>query len=163
MKDEFTKMRRITRSRVGDIWRLAQLGIEQEGEDALTARILEQHPEYSDVWVQADDLPPEEDILREGGNPFAHIAIHQTVENQIADLTPPQAAETLEALIQAGHERHDAIHAIGSLVAAEIFEIMKNKRPFDQSSYVEALRELAQAPKPRPRPRRRTKRKRRKR
>ncbi len=81
------------------------------------------------------------------------------MENQIADLDPPQTVATLEALIQAGYDRHDAIHAIGALIADEIYEITKNDRPFDQASYVKALDQLAQTPKPR----RRLKRKRRKR
>ncbi len=147
MEDKYTQLRHLTRSRIGDIWQLAQRGVEQEGEAASTAKILAQHPEYYDVWDQAGDLPRE--VLRDGSNPFVHVTIHQTVENQIADLDPPQTAATLEALIQAGYDRHEAIHAIGAFVADEIYEILKNDRPFDQAGYVKALRELAQTPKPR--------------
>ena len=57
-------------------------------------------------------------------------------------------------MIQTGYNRHEAIHAIGALVADEIYEIMKNDRPFDESGYVKALGELAQTPKPRRRPKR---------
>lgn len=147
MEDKYTEMRHLTRSRIGAIWRLAQIGAELEGEEAVTAEVLKQHPEYFDIWEQAGTLPPDEEVLHDGANPFVHIAVHQTVENQIADLNPPQTAETLKALIRAGYDRHEAVHAIGSLVAEEMFEIMKNNRPFDQTRYVEALRELAQTPK----------------
>jgi hypothetical protein len=163
MKDEHAKIRRLTRSRIGHIWHLAQLGAKQEGEKAVTAQILKQHPEYFDVWDQANTLPSDEEILRDGVNPFAHVAIHQTVEKQIADRDPPQVAQTLDALMLAGYERHDAIHAIGTLVSDAMFETMKTGHPFDESGYTEALRELGQRALSRPRPPRHAKRKRRKR
>ncbi|MFQ5814094.1 MAG: DUF1841 family protein, partial [Anaerolineae bacterium] len=80
----------------------------------------------------------------DGANPFAHVAIHQTVENQIANHDPPETAETLEALMQAGYTRHEAIHAIGNIVAQEIYEILRDNHPFDAAGYVEALRDLRQ-------------------
>lgn len=147
MEDKHTKLRYLTRARVGLIWEMAKIGAELEGEEALTAEILEQHPEYFDIWEQADTLPPDEEVLHDGANPFVHVAIHQIVENQVADRTPPQTAETLEALVQAGYTRHEAIHAIGTLIAKEMFEIMQDNRPFDEAGYTEALRELAQTPK----------------
>jgi hypothetical protein len=55
-----------------------------------------------------------------------HASIHMVVENQIAlgDETPVQ--KTLERLQEEGLERHDAIHAIGSILAEHMYDIMKD-------------------------------------
>jgi len=144
MGNEYAELRYLTRSYVGRVWKLVLAGAELEGDEAVLARILKQHPEYSDIWERAADLDPYEEVLLDGANPFAHVTIHQIVENQIAGRTPPQTAETLEALMQAGYTRHEAIHAIGRIVSDEIFEILRDERPFDEAGYVQALRELVQ-------------------
>ncbi len=160
MEDKLAELRHLTRARVGLIWEAVMNGEKLEGEDALTAEMLKQHPEYYDIWEQAETLPPDQEVLRDGANPFAHVAIHQTIENQIAGHNPPQTTKTLEALMRAGYTRHEAIHAIGAILAQEIFEVLRDNRPFNEAGYIEALRNLArtegrsQRPK-RQRPRRR--------
>jgi hypothetical protein len=142
MKDDYAQLRGVTRSRLGLIWELAQAGGELDEEDARLAEVLGQHPDYYDVWEAAQSMGTEE-VTRDGVNPFAHVAIHQVVENQLAENDPPQTAETLAALLRAGYDRHDAVHMIGRVVSDEIFEILKDGRPFDEDGYVAALRELA--------------------
>lgn len=75
--------------------------------------------------------------------PFVHVTIHQAIENQIANHDPAQTGETLGTLMRAGYTRHEAIHAIGSVLTQEIFEVMRDQRPFNKPRYVEALRDLA--------------------
>jgi len=144
MEDEYAELRILARARVGLIWEQMLAGAELEGDEAVLAEVLRQHPEYSDIWERAAVLDPYEEVLRDGANPFAHVAIHQMIANQIANREPPQTVETLEALMQAGYTRHEAIHAIGGILADEIYEILRDKRPFDEADYVQALRELVQ-------------------
>jgi hypothetical protein len=145
MEDEYAELHYLTRTRLGLIWEMVMAGAELEGEDAVLAEILKQHPEYSDIWERTAVLDPHEEVLRDGANPFAHIAIHQIIANQVANRDPSQTAETLEALMQAGYTRHEAIHAIGGILAEEIFEILRDKRPFNETGYIQALRDLAEA------------------
>jgi hypothetical protein len=154
MEDKYTRLRHLTRAHLGYVWKLGLAGAELEGEDAITLEVLKQHPEYFDLWEQAELPLSEEEVLRDGVNPFLHVTIHATVENQIVNGDPPQTAETLEAMIRAGYDRHEAIHTIGSLVAEQIFEIMTHDQPFDLESYVEGLCELARTKPSRSRRRR---------
>lgn len=57
---------------------------------------------------------------------MGHIAFHVTVENQIAldDETPVKA--TVDRLMREGLDRHEAIHAIGSVLAGMIWEQQAN-------------------------------------
>jgi NAD-dependent DNA ligase len=75
-------------------------------------------------------------------NLMLHAAIHAVVENQIAMGDATDARSTLDRLIQEGLDRHDAVHAIGSVLAGQIFEIMKNKKEADLVSYSKELKNL---------------------
>ncbi len=57
-------------------------------------------------------------------NEQLHAAIHVIVENQIAlgDEIPTQA--TMERLIREGLDRHDAIHAVGSVLVNSMHELL---------------------------------------
>jgi hypothetical protein len=48
-------------------------------------------------------------------------------------------------LIADGLRRHDAVNAIGSVVAAEMFDIVKSKGPHDPETYARKLQELTAA------------------
>jgi hypothetical protein len=53
----------------------------------------------------------------------AHAVFHVIVENQIADDTLP-VRRTAQRLMSEGLDRHEAIHAIGSVVAGSIYDLM---------------------------------------
>ena len=54
-----------------------------------------------------------------------HAAIHATVENQLA-LAEPVVVATLARLRREGLDRHDAVHAIGSVIASQLQALLTN-------------------------------------
>lgn len=80
-------------------------------------------------------------------NEQAHAAIHVIVENQIVlgDEIPIQA--TLERLLREGLDRHDAIHAIGSVLANFMNELIADDEavPKINEMYYEELGKLTVA------------------
>lgn len=60
-------------------------------------------------------------------NERVHAVIHTVVENQAAmgDETP--VAEAIRRLRKEGLNRHDAIHAVGSVLAGHIWELLRSK------------------------------------
>jgi hypothetical protein len=78
-------------------------------------------------------------------NPHLHTALHVVVENQAAlgDETP--VAATIERLMREGLNRHDAVHAVGSVLAEHIYELLKGQRPATAAGstvYYDELRAL---------------------
>jgi hypothetical protein len=67
-------------------------------------------------------------------NVTAHAALHTVVENQIAMNLEP-VVRAMHRLRKEGLTRHDAVHAIGSVVAGHMFEILKT----DQGGTADAL------------------------
>jgi len=71
----------------------------------------------------------DEEIERDGTNPILHITVHRIIENQIALGEPEETGRTVEALVQQGLARHEAIHRVGNALAEEIYHILKDRRP----------------------------------
>ncbi len=75
-------------------------------------------------------------------NPRLHAAMHAIVENQLAANAPIETRATLARFAAAGVARHDAVHAIGSVVAAAIWDVMRRKATVDHEAIVAALGQL---------------------
>jgi len=59
-------------------------------------------------------------------NYTAHAAFHAIVENQIAEGLEP-VVRAMTRLTKQGLSRHDALHALGSVVAEHFFEAMSTE------------------------------------
>ena len=77
-------------------------------------------------------------------NAERHAVVHAIVENQLA-LGEPVLVATLARLRSEGVARHDAIHAIGSVLSAHLDSLPKDPRSQDEQNerYHEALRKLS--------------------
>ena len=77
-------------------------------------------------------------------NSLLHASIHVVVENQLAMEDQAMVRETLARLMAEGLPRHDAVHAIGSVLASHIHEIATSKdgATFSESDYHAELKEL---------------------
>ena len=86
-------------------------------------------------WLATDEQERVDLVLayhrREGiGVPSekAHAIFHVIVENQIADDELP-VRRTAQRLMSEGLDRHEAIHAIGSVAAGNIYDLMRETGP----------------------------------
>ena len=57
----------------------------------------------------------------------AHAAFHVGVENQLAEGVEP-VRHTLERMLREGLDRHDAVHALASVLAEHVFQLSKGTR-----------------------------------
>ncbi len=126
---------------ISTVWKAVKAGESLEGEDARLAAILQEHQEYHEAWDNIEThVPP----APESGqvNPVAHAYFHLVVENQIALGQPPEVALAVQRLVRNGRDRHEAIHAVGYVLAGELHTILKNQTPFNQTRYVREIRRL---------------------
>jgi hypothetical protein len=85
-------------------------------------------------------------MKREPYNPMLRHAIMEVVENQLRDGTPPEARLTLERLQKEGLSHKQATELIACAVSAEIFDVLKIGKPYDNARYVTALNALPRLP-----------------
>jgi len=112
---------------------------------------MKYHPKVGpdpDAWLQLDEAERIEAVLRHhkragirAGSIRAHAVLHAIVENQIAERLR-SACEALDRLQREGLDRHDAIHAIGSVVAGHLHGALASQREFDQREYDKELDSL---------------------
>ncbi|BCG04669.1 hypothetical protein PPGU19_092370 (plasmid) [Paraburkholderia sp. PGU19] len=78
-------------------------------------------------------------------NVTAHAALHTVVENQIAVNLEP-VVRAVHRLTKGGLTRHDAIHAIGSVVAEQFFDTLTTEQRDEvdasQAHYLAAVERL---------------------
>lgn len=138
------ELRSLTRKQLRLVWQNANLGGTFSSEDARLVQAMRDHPEYTDLWDHLDELSDEQ-IERDGTNPIMHIYIHSTIENQIANGTPPIMGETVKALMRQGLSRHEAIHRVGTVLAEEIYHLLKDKLPFDEPVFEHKLKQVVKS------------------
>ena len=92
-------------------------------------------------WLALDEM--EQQLIVERYHKHAHVRLpsprmhaimHAAIETQIAD-GRASASKALERMMAEGLDRHDAIHAVGSVLAKHMYAVMKNREPFDEKAY----------------------------
>ena len=85
---------------------------------------------HSATWLELDEnerIDAVMDYHRRAGvkleNLTLHAITHVVVENQVALGEPMPVAATLNRLMHEGLDRHEAIHAIGSIVMSIVFDV----------------------------------------
>jgi Ser-tRNA(Ala) deacylase AlaX len=75
-----------------------------------------------------------------------HAVVHVIVENQIALGAETPVKATLDRLMSEGLDRHDAIHAIGSVLLNRVYELLSNGGNVrGNEEYFEELKQLSAA------------------
>jgi hypothetical protein len=107
------------------------------------------HPES---WLNLDESERLEAVLRyhkrakfRAGSLRGHAIIHTVVENQLAE-GYGATVTALQRLQTEGLDRHEAVHAIGSVLAGHLNEaVQSGDAAFDARAYDTALAELTAA------------------
>ena len=75
-------------------------------------------------------------------NPRQHAALHVMVENQVAlgDRTPVRDA--VDRLMEEGMSRHDALHAVGAVLAKHMHQATATNVPVSREAYYADIRAL---------------------
>ncbi len=73
-------------------------------------------------------------------------AILEVVQNQIDLNDPPETKATFDRLVSEGFSENKAKELIASVVAVEVFEVLKNRGTFDKDRFVTALNKLPEIP-----------------
>jgi uncharacterized protein with ATP-grasp and redox domains len=79
-------------------------------------------------------------------NPLLGEEMKKVVRNQIKKNDPPETKQTYDRLIKEGFPKDEVMRQLAVVVAAEIYDIMKNEEPFNQERYLKRLNDLPQEP-----------------
>ena len=103
------------------------------------ANIIAKHPEYQEIINNLDtEYYPEQGKI----NPFLHINLHLSLQDQL-DLDQPKGVkEIYNSLLKKIKDTHQVEHIMMERIAEMIFMSQKNNKPMDQEQYLRSLKEL---------------------
>ena len=103
------------------------------------AKIVEKHPEYQNLInnLNSEYFPEQGSV-----NPFLHINLHLTLQDQLAMDQPKGIRGIHNKLLVKIKDEHEVEHLMMELIAEMIFNAQKNKAAFDLDGYINALKEL---------------------
>ena len=82
-------------------------------------------------------MKPNENIRKE---------IFQVIENQLNANEPPETKITYGRLLSLGYSDFESKQLIGQCIAVELFDVIKNNKPFNESRYIKNLKNLPKEP-----------------
>jgi hypothetical protein len=126
-----------------EVWRKQKMRALLEPLEAQIAAIISEHPEYiplleSGQGALTQDFSPESGLE----NPFAHMAVHQALREQVSIDRPPGVARQYRRITKKLGSAHQAEHAMGAVLAEMIWETLSQRREPDMAVYLERLRRL---------------------
>jgi hypothetical protein len=72
--------------------------------------------------------------------------IFTIIRTQIESNDPPETKKTFDRLKEIGYSDRDTEMLIAQCVAVELFDVLKNNKPFDNSIYISNLAKLPEEP-----------------
>jgi hypothetical protein len=113
--------------------------LDPSDEDERRILIESEHPEMRQALDDGRDLHVGSEVI----NPRLHIAMHEIVANQIWADDPPEVWRTAERLLAEGHDRHEVLHMLASVMSDQVWGSMTKGESFN----IDRLRlELAALP-----------------
>lgn len=144
MDEDIRKLlRQASREEMHELWGRAKQrdyeGLDDE-EQRIVRIMVEHEDEFFNQFEFADLTYDHEYDPNTEYNPFLHVMIHSIVEAQLEQRDPLETFQFYNAMRKKKYSDHDAIHLIGQILTAIMFEVMKYKKPFDNETYRKLLK-----------------------
>ncbi len=122
----------------------SRAGLPLDPMPALAALWVDEHPEYhADLADEAAALAAVYTVEEGRTNPFLHLSMHLTIEEQLAIDQPHGIRQAVELLAARRNSLHAAHHEVMECLGDMIWASQKNGRPPDGQAYLENVRRRA--------------------
>jgi hypothetical protein len=127
-------------------WRRRLVGEPMTPMDDLAAGWIEQHPEYHDELAdEAAALAAVYTVEDGRTNPFLHLSMHLTIEEQCSIDQPQGIRQAVQLLAARRQSLHEAHHEVMDCLGEMIWTSQRSGLPPDGLAYLEAVRRRATA------------------
>ena len=112
-----------------------------QGIDSLLIDTILLHPEYHAILDDPDthldrDYPPEQGTE----NPFLHMSLHMTIEEQLSMDNPAGIRQHFN-ILQQNHDRHDALHILLECLAEAVWKAQRYESSDLEKDYLACVTE----------------------
>jgi Domain of unknown function (DUF1841) len=114
-----------------------------EGIAKLIVAVAINHPEYR-ASLENREQYQDKDYTPEHGetNPFLHMGMHITLEEQIATDKPVGIQRLYQQIRQRLNDEHEAQHAMMDCLGDILWQAQQENKPPDEQVYLQCLQEL---------------------
>lgn len=119
-------------------------GLPLDAMETIAARWIAEHPEYdADLADEAAALAAVYTVEDGRTNPFLHLSMHLTIQEQCSIDQPSGIRQAVELLAARRNSLHEAHHEVMECLGEMIWASQKSGRPPDGEAYIEAVRQRA--------------------
>jgi hypothetical protein len=136
----FNPSRDDARNFLFDSWRKRREGTSQTPLEDLVSQLIEKHPEYHPLLENPQQYQGR-DYTPESGepNPFLHLMMHLTIEEQISIGQPHGIREHFARLTRHYQSEHDAQHKMMECLGEMLWQAQRNGTGPDAAIYLSCL------------------------
>ncbi|MDX2503098.1 MAG: DUF1841 family protein [Gammaproteobacteria bacterium] len=111
--------------------------------ESVIATLINQHPEYHDFFNDME-LNQDQEFTPEMGqsNPFLHLGMHISIQEQIGTQRPPEITSLYQSLCQKTGDAHEAEHLIMECLGEMLWIAQRNNQQPDETTYLECIKKL---------------------
>jgi hypothetical protein len=122
-------------------WNKRQQNLPLTPIETLAADWILEHPEYhADLSNEEKALAKDYSVEAGAPNPFLHLSMHLSIEEQISIDQPPGITAAFGQLAQRLDSRHEAMHVVMECLGQALWQAQKNQAPIDAQAYLESIR-----------------------
>jgi hypothetical protein len=119
-------------------------GLPLEPMQAMAARWIEQHPEYhAELADEAAALAAVYTVEDGRTNPFLHLSMHLSIDEQLAIDQPTGIRQAVELLAARRGSLHEAQHEVMDCLGEMVWASQRSGLPPDGQAYLESVRRRA--------------------
>ncbi len=119
-------------------------GLPLEPLQAMAVRWIEQHPEYhAELADEAAALAAVYTVEEGRTNPFLHLSMHLSIDEQLAIDQPTGIRQAVELLAARRGSLHEAQHEVMDCLGEMVWASQRSGLPPDGQAYLEAVRRRA--------------------
>jgi hypothetical protein len=139
----FNPSRDDARNFLFDSWRKRREGKFQTPLEDLVSQLIEKHPEYHPL-LENPEQNQSKDYTPDNGepNPFLHLMMHLTIEEQISIGQPHGIREHFNRLTQHYQSEHDAQHKMMECLGEMLWQAQRNGTAPDAAIYLSCLEKI---------------------
>jgi len=139
------KLLRAHRQIFWDAWQKTLANLPLNALEVRIARVIKMHPEYHHFFDDMEDFLDRDFQVNDGMNPYLHLSLHLSIEEQLATKQPIEAAKLMELhMIEKRADRHDVLHMILEVLAETVYESQRDGREIDPLAYAQKIKVLLQ-------------------
>src|SRR3990167_2108068 len=136
----FNPSRDEARNFLFESWRKRRAGELLTPLEDLAAQLIAKHPEYH-AALEDPERHQDQDYLPEHGatNPFLHLMMHLTIEEQISINQPAGIRAHFTRLTQQFESEHEAQHRMMECLSEMVWQAQRNRTQPDAAIYLSCL------------------------